>query len=276
MQRSTLRHFPQPISAHRKLGMAAIVLSSLLTLALGGCGGNQPGQPDDAGPKVLDHFKFYQVDVNIRPGRTPVQLYGQFDDGFRPHIVKQLTHFGNPVSKNGEPIFDDFAHLTWYKLVPTVERRKTATVVNQFGTDLVSVQVSKGLLAPAQKLEPGQQFPKGLNHFKLYEIDYFRDFEPRVVTLDDQFDKKPIKVKLIKPKFLAVPVSKRHGDRTYPKVDNANDRNHLVLYQFEPIPYGVERTVNDQFQGGDLRNFRARYLAVPSAKPAVIDGPPPK
>jgi hypothetical protein len=257
--------------------MAALALSSLLTLVLSGCGGgDQPAQADDQGPKVLDHFKFYEVDVNIRPGRTPVQLYGQFDDGFRPHIVKQLTHFGNPVSKNGEPIFDYFAHLTWYKLVPTEERRKTANVVNQFGSDLVSVQVSKGLLAPAQKLEPGQQFPQGLNHFKLYEIDYFRDFKPRIVTLDDQFDNKPIEVKLIKPRFLAVPVSKKHGDSIFPKVKNATDRDHLVLYEFEPIRYAVERTVNDQFQGGDLRNFRARYLAVPSAKPAVIDGPPPK
>ena len=136
------------------------------------------------------------------------------------------------------------------------------------------MQFSTGLLAPAKKIEPYQQFPKGLNHFKLYSVEKFRKFKPRVVTLKDQFDKKPIKVKLIKPVFLAVPVAKKHAGEYFPKLDNANSKNHLVLYRYEPVKYNVKRSVNDQFQGGDLRNFEARYLAVPSAKPVVLDGLP--
>ncbi len=275
MQAFNIRTSFRPSPARRRSRLRTLILLPVLGLALAGCG-KLVDHPRQVPPKVLDHFKFYQVDVNIRPGRTPVMLNGQFDNGFRPHIVTQLTHFGNPVSKNDEGIVDKFAHLSWYDLEPTVEARKTARVVNQFGGDMISVQVSTGLLAPAEKIEPGSQFPQGLNHFKLYKIDYFRDFKPRVVTLYDQFDKKPITVRLIKPKFFAVPVAKKHGKKAFPMVKNANDRDHLVVYEFAPVLYEVERTVNDQFQGGDLRNFRARYLAVPTAKPAVIDGPPPK
>jgi len=240
-----------------------------------GCADN--GTPANNNPsvkKILDHFKFYKVEIDLRDGRTPLKLKGQFDNGFRDHLLINMTHFGNPVSKNNEGIRDYNAHLSWYKLTCTQEDQKTAVVTNQFGRDLITVQFSKGLLAPAQKIEPGQKFPKGLNHFKLYRIDKFRHFKPRVVTLKDQFDKHPIKVKLIKPEFLAVPVAKKHAGKYFPKLANADDQNHLVLYRFKPVKYNVTRTVNDQFQGGDLREFFAKYLAVPSAKPTVIDGLP--
>lgn len=240
-----------------------------------GCADNRTSGNSDIPPKkVLDHFKFYKVEINIRNGRTPVRLKGQFDNGFRDHILINLTHFGNPVSKNNEGIQDKFAHLAWYRLACTQETQKTATITNQFGRDVLTVEYSQGLLAPAKKIEPGQKFPKGLNHFKLYRVDKFRHFEPKIVALKDQFDKNPIKVKLIEPKFLAVPVAKKHAGKFFPKLDNANDQNHLVLYRFKPIKYDVKRTINDQFQGGDLSKFYAKYLAVPSGKPAVIDGLP--
>ena len=51
-----------------------------------------------AQPPKLDHFKVYWVKLHEI---GPVLLKGQFDREPRKVIVGPLTHFANPVSKNG-------------------------------------------------------------------------------------------------------------------------------------------------------------------------------
>src|SRR6267143_1296695 len=70
----------------------------------------------------IDHFKVYDAkDIAIPEGRR-VELQGQFDDALKPSVLVALTHFANPVSKNGAAILDKDAHFTWYKLKPELEK----------------------------------------------------------------------------------------------------------------------------------------------------------
>ncbi len=69
----------------------------------------KPRKPAKPGLRFrTDHYKFYQVEVDRPPGILPVLLAGQFErrGAKRRHSVRMLTHFGNPVSKNREPIHD--------------------------------------------------------------------------------------------------------------------------------------------------------------------------
>lgn len=61
----------------------------------------------------LDYFKFY--DVENRGAEGDVLLRGQFDRRPQKMQLRLLDFFANPVSKNGEPLYDKNAHLAWYR-----------------------------------------------------------------------------------------------------------------------------------------------------------------
>ena len=79
----------------------------------------------------LDYFKFY--DVENRDLSVDVTLQGQFDKRPVRMGLRLLDFFANPVSKNGEPMFDKSAHLSWYRGVQPTEPLRRVVAENQFG-----------------------------------------------------------------------------------------------------------------------------------------------
>ena len=214
-----------------------------------------------------DHFKFYRVEINKKPGAIAITLRGQFDPRPRPHKVQLLTYFGNPVKKNQEPVHNPRTHLDWYALAGAHEPLRSVTIENQFERGTMVIGDPQVLLVPSWKLEPGQPKPPGvptnLNHFKVYRILKHLPFDPRKVSLQDQFDREPVTVEVDAPMFFCVPVEKVAGKTKSPIL---NPKEHLTIYPITRRPYEEKRQVWDQFKGGILTNFRATFLAVPTLK----------
>ena len=83
----------------------------------------------------LDYFKVY--DVEDRPADGAVQPRGQFDRRAMRMDLALLDFFANPVSKNGEPLYDKNAHLTWYRGRQASEPTRRVVLENQFGKQTV-------------------------------------------------------------------------------------------------------------------------------------------
>jgi hypothetical protein len=207
----------------------------------------------------LDHFHVYDVD-DVQLEAT-VELRGQFDrDKSKKALVGPLTHFANPVAKNGEPIVHDNAHLTFYRLKQEErEPGRAVLVVNQFGRQGLEVGQPVLLAVPAEKREEGSSFPRHLDHFKCYEAAG----EPiaRRVVLEDQFG--PTRSAVGEPRLFCLPVEKRHDGRVEPI---RNPDAHLVLYELRPTEASRAIKTEDQFGRQGLKVLRSELLAVPTRK----------
>jgi hypothetical protein len=231
----------------------------------------------------LDYFKIYDVvdyEAEFQGG-----LQGQFDVEPTEARLLFLTGFANRASKNGEPLYDPNAHLTWYQLYqPGLRRIPTwfVTVENQFGTQEISIGLNAWrertrirelrpfvhptagqytLLAPAQKGEEGE-FPVDLNYFKLYWVVEGEPVDRRV-RLQDQFGREEVEV--ADPIAFGVPVRVLYQQQVYPI---HHSEAHLVIYQIEQrkLESPLTRTVVDQFGTRDLSFRGSIALAVPSVK----------
>lgn len=237
-----------------------------------------------------DHFKFYSVGTEATPPDMPIALRGQFDNPkLRPpnHRLRLLNFFGNPVDKSQEGIRDPKAHLSWYSItgLDLQTRPIRALVTNQFGKVRLEIGGARFLLAPALKEEAPEPLrgdpPTNLSHFKGYEVLRVEGFEERNVTLQDQFDRRPVSYRVLAPVYLGVPVTKTVRKRTS-RVVNSDD--HLVIYPIVPIRqrrYEERRRVLDQFGVSELRAFIPSYLGVPSTKkvlkrPTLVLKPKPR
>lgn len=208
----------------------------------------------------LDYFKIYDVGdykVDYR-----VRLQGQFDEEPEDAELMLLSYVANPVSKNGEPIYNRNAHLTWYWLYPRIpEPTRNVVVENQFGQQKIIIGKSPALLVPAQKRERGSQFPVDLDHFKLYWV-LEGERVNQGVELKDQFVSEEAKV--LYPLLFGVPVRKEYQGDVSP-VHNA--KAHLLIYRITPRSLQQARAVHDQFGTRYLFFLRSVLLAVPSIKP---------
>jgi hypothetical protein len=104
----------------------------------------------------LDYFKFY--DVENREVDSDVLLRGQLDQRPQKMRLRLLDYFANPVSKNGEPLYDKTAHLVWYRGVQPSEPPRRVVLENQFGKFDIRTGTGYGLLVPTQKVEQGSVF----------------------------------------------------------------------------------------------------------------------
>jgi hypothetical protein len=146
----------------------------------------------------LDYFQFYDIEIpkDVRELSPLVRLQGQFDkEGPEWAKPQYLKKFANPVSKNGEAIFDKNAHLTWYNLTSSdpIKDRWRVKVANQFyehGQELRIAGV-RALLVPAQKRKPRGEFtkPAKLDHYKVYRVIDEQGVVNRAYKLEDQFHK---------------------------------------------------------------------------------------
>lgn len=208
----------------------------------------------------LDHFKFYDV-ANLEIGEI-VALKGQFDKFGERVRLTYLNLFANPVSKNGEPIYDKNAHLTWYDLFdPTPDPTRAVVVANQFGKQQqIHIGRSCALLVPAQKYYRGSVFPEKLGHYKVYQVLHGEPVN-KTVKLEDQFGGEEGKVD--SPLFFAVPVKKWTARQAF---EIHNEKAHLLIYRLYPSRHEKTILVRDQFGRRYLNVFRSVLLGVPSLK----------
>ena len=112
---------------------------------------------------------------------------------------------------------------------------------------------------PAEKIEPGSEFPVNLDHYKCYrclEGDTIAAF----VTLEDQFGYEEVDV--WEPIWFCNPVSKNYEGII-------SDVDHLVFYRFTPstIYYPpIDIIASDQFGDYPIVVDSSIWLGVPSEK----------
>jgi hypothetical protein len=208
----------------------------------------------------LDYFKFY--DVANRDAAADVLLKGQFDKRPQKMQLRLLDYFANPVSKNGEPIYDKAAHLTWYRGVQPSEPPRQVVLENQFGKFEIRTGPGYGVLTPTQKVEEGSVFPKALDHYKVYRLLDVEQTPGTPLKLRDQFGAE--EVKLLLPLYFAVPVTKRVGEKTYPIV---NERAHLLIFSITTREVQKKVQLRSQFtRGAAVQVVRSIMLGAPSVK----------
>ena len=210
----------------------------------------------------LDHFRLYDVQPYFS-GATPT-LKGQFDGDDRPAVVGWLRQFANPVSKNGEAIQDKNSHFTIYDAQTTFpDPLRVVNVQNQFGEQKLLIDYLLFLLVPAQKIEPGLDFPETLDHYKGYRV-FSGPVADRRVSLVDQFQRQD-EVQVLEPLVFCVPVVKKYGGAVY---EINNPRDHLTIYRIVGNDYHTARDVKDQFFPNpiQLAIYSSQGLAVPSLK----------
>lgn len=208
----------------------------------------------------LDYFKFY--DVENREVDGDVALRGQFDQRPVKMRLRLLDFFANPVSKNGEPMYDKNAHLTWYRGVQPPEPPRRVVLENQFGKFDIRTGTPYGLLVPTQKLEPGSAFPAGLDHFKVYRLLDVEQTPGNVWKLRDQFGADEVKLRL--PLYFAVPVVKRFAGKNYPI---HNERAHLLIFSITTREIQKAIKLRNQFtRSTGVKVVRSLMLGAPSVK----------
>jgi hypothetical protein len=208
----------------------------------------------------LDYFKFY--DSENRAADADVTLRGQFDRRPQKIQLRLLDFFANPVSKNGEALYDKHAHLAWYRGVQPPEPIRRVVLKNQFGKFDIRTGTGYGLLVPTQKLERGSAFPERLDHYKVYRLVDVEPMRSKVLKLRDQFGSDEVKLGL--PLYLAVPVLKRHGDATFAI---RNDAAHLLIFSITTRELSKRIKLRNQFANGTAVSVvRSLMLGAPSLK----------
>src|SRR5262249_17926245 len=142
----------------------------------------------------LDYFKFY--DIENKEGVADVQLRGQFDPRPVRMSLRLLDFFANPVSKNGEPLFDKNAHLAWYRGVQPTEPPRRVVLENQLGKFNIRTGPGYGLLVPTEKMEQGSAFEKELDHLKVSRLLDVEEVPPKILPLKDQFGADDVQLRL--------------------------------------------------------------------------------
>jgi hypothetical protein len=238
-----------------------------------------PGPPFDVGQcpaAATDHFQCY--DAKTAPG-TPnfmprdVTLADQFWS--RWVTVQKPKALCNPVDKDGEGIHDPTAHLTCYELKeiggqPPFQRRDVL-VEDQFGRLILSVEKAQTLCVPSEKDHVASEL--NLDHFQCYKAKMVEQpgdddddddddlpgvFEPRVVTLTDQFGSAQVTV--VEPEALCNPVDKNSEGILDPET-------HLTCYKItQGIDAGRNAAIENQFGPLTLNVKKAETLCVPSSK----------
>ena len=208
----------------------------------------------------LDYFKVY--DVENRAAKGSVALKGQFDRLAQKMQLAFLDFFANPVSKNGEPLYDKDAHLAWYRATQPPEPLRRVILENQFGKLEIVIGTGYGLLVPTEKVERGSALSKMLDHYKVYRVAYVGQVPTAHLQLKDQFGAD--EVTLGPPRFFAVPVNKKHGTKEYPI---NNKEAHLLIFSITPKDKKKELKLRNQFANGlAVSVVRSLMLAAPSLK----------
>ena len=209
----------------------------------------------------LDYFLIY--DVDNREVREPVSLKGQFERRRRPLAARVvlLDYFANPVEKNREPLYDKYAHLTWYRTVQAAEPRRIVNLADQFGKWKLYLGDPEALLVPTHKRERGSVPPERLDHYKVYRVLEWSKAPEGRLSLRDQFGAS--QAKLRGPRYFAVPVEKTHNRKVH---GVSNPRTHLVIYAITPTEMVRKVSLVNQISQSAHTTKGGVMLAAPCVK----------
>jgi hypothetical protein len=247
-------------SAFRARGaLAAFVAVFLLAVAIP----SAHAQKDDGGttgPPGIDHYLIYTV----QPPDTasfPIVLRDQFPPQ-TTHIADIFAFFGNPVSKNNEPIVDLNLHYTWWHVSPPKPFSGSILASNQFGDQQLTLYDAEFLWNPALKNPSASdvQIPVA-NHYLCYRTS--GSFVPRTVSLVDQFGQYQAVV--MEPVWFCTPVEKTfHGD-VFPIL---RPEANQVCYRIEPLTGfpGIGISYFDEFRRSQAFLQQQIWLCVPTFK----------
>ena len=207
-----------------------------------------------------DHYKCYKT-LGARNDTRTVTLADQF--GTEQVTVKRPIRLCNPADKNGEGILDPTSHQMCYKIAAQPFVQRVVLAQNQFGDNYLRIIRPESLCNPAAKnfIQSDLQ----INHYKCYRARSLNRFQPRQVTVQDQFETRT--GTLIKPMLFCNPVDK-NGEGIL------NPSAHQTCYKFQADGMTFQSpTINvlDQFGALDLRTIagtcrKADLLCVPSLK----------
>jgi len=210
-----------------------------------------------------NHFKVYPVGAEFKP--ITVGLKDQFAKEPMKVDLAAIAFFANPVKKtyNGvtSPIPHPNAHLTWYKFAkPEMTGKRRVVFRNQFGEQRCELAEAIFLLVPTQKVETGSSMPRAYNHFKAYTVTS-QQFSQRRLALQDQWDRQPVTVNVVKLVYFLNPVSKK-GEPI------PNPRYHLACYatQGGVAPPVRQVTIKNQFGDNRLTPTTPTMICVPTEK----------
>src|SRR4029453_1541065 len=162
---------------------------------------NTTSTTSTTGPIPADHYKCYKT-RGVRGTSRMVTLADQFVTG--QVTVKRPIRLCNPGDKNGEGILDPTSHLMCYKISAPPFTQRTVLAQNQLGDNYLRIIRPESLCNPAAKnaIESDLQ----INHYKCSKARSLNRFQPRPVTVQDQFETRT--GTLIKPMLFCNPVDK--------------------------------------------------------------------
>ncbi len=205
----------------------------------------------------LDHYKAYRIRNPLLFNR-PVQLQDQFDP--TPELITSLLpkYFLTPAQKNSEPVFDTVTHYVAYSIDPKTTTSEVRDLINQFGSNDVTVLNSEMLLVPTRKIASSTPPPDtGHNHYKTWRVVP----EPftGVVEVEDQFvQKDTLFLELLE--FLSNPTEKD----SFFIVDSDQ---HLNWYRVFSNRLRKQQVIyENQFESTLVDLDTVKYLLVPAQK----------
>jgi len=234
----------------------------------------------------LDHFECYP-----RGDTTPINEFVSLRDQFSPPppppstggpgiienvVVDRGVIFCNPTEKTDSSgqvtkITNPNSHLKMYRFHPNIPNPTPLTITNQFNGQNITISAPVLLAVPTQKdsLPP----PSGLDHFRCYPAVVTpgavnQPSFPITVTLQDQFDKQPERVRVVRVVAFCAPAEKTHNNV---HVDIQNPLDHLTCYVIErpttaPAPSQTRVQTQNQFGAEKFFVREARYLCAPTSK----------
>jgi hypothetical protein len=220
--------------------------------------------------ETVDHLKCYRTRRSVSFTPNGVTLDDQFETS--DMTVLRPYRLCNPVDKNDEGIVDPAEHQMCYQIRDTTAqarfRRKDVLVENQFGKQTLVATRPETLCVPAEKdLVVSNDNGDRMKCYRVVQKVGERDFEPIVVSLEDQFESKQTVV--LKPALLCNPTSVDGSTIGSPTC-------HQVCYKIEDaegepdfVPVPVQ--VRDEFYDRTFNPFRGEcrqisLLCVPSLK----------
>lgn len=195
-----------------------------------------------------------------------VRLFDQFDQFFPEEFSTNfliMEKFANPVDKNGEGIFNELIHQTWW-VIDDPQANKEVGLINQFGHQNWNVGNGRYLILPALKDMPGAIPP--WNHYKCYDAEGPIVDVP--VLLHDQWG--GFGSVAVDPVLFCNPCVKELANGEVFQI--VTPEAHLAVYRLDPTLMGdVPATAYDQFGIWQITATEAIWLVLPTEKLTVID-----
>jgi hypothetical protein len=199
-------------------------------------------------------------------------------NGFVPRFGAAQYHC-NPTIKTAAGVQYPIVQPTWHSLcfkITTKQASTTAAWSNQFGTASLVTKTPNLFCVPSWKSltgPPNQQptTPPGSDHYTCYPVSYAKGshhyMPPSPITVQDEFAKAPVTVKVGAPQELCVPTEKILP--TGSVYDVQNPSLYYVCFKVSKTPIIKAVWDENQFGTGIVKIKKTKWLCLPSTASPV-------